>query len=78
MNENLKLQLKDLDKKLVLYSKKHTYDLTEYGENTVYPDIQKTTVEITDDFNVFKMGYKKNVFYSKESLLSIDILRSNK
>ena len=39
INESLRKQLKDLDKKLVLYSRTHTYRIDEFGEDSLRPSI---------------------------------------
>ena len=78
INESLRMQLKDLDKKLVLYSRAHTYRIDEFGEDSLRPNIQKTHFEVADDFNELRYEYTHQTLVSEEAWLGVDIFGQNK
>ena len=73
LHESLKKQLKDLDKKLIIYSRTRTFKTYIFGDETMRDKVKITNVEVTDNFNMFNYKYIKKAFISEENWLGIDI-----
>ena len=78
LHERLKKQLKNLDKKIILYSRTRSYRAAIFGEDPMQDKIKATHLQITDDFNMFKYKYMRKTLTSEEAWLGIDIFGQNK